>query len=157
MSPADGARAALWACLLALLAGCGGGETPPPPAQPYADPGFVEAAGCRLHYALTPTIDLPSGVAGSYGIVQRRNLALLTVALVMQDGAACDVALRSATAVSLTGLRRPLALARHDDDGAPTFLATVEIRDREAVTIEILALAAGREIEARFTRSFHVD
>ena len=148
--------------LLALLAACGDAPTPPPPAQPYTDPGFTDAGDLRLHYALTPTLDLPAGIAGSYGIVQRRNLALLTIALVPRDApgttriAAQEL---TASAISLTGVRTPLALARHDDAGGPTWLATVEIRHRVPVTIEIRlrATADAPEIASRWTREFHLD
>jgi len=148
--------------VLALLAGCGDASAPPPPAQPYTDPGFADAGDLRLHYALTPTLDLPAGIAGSYGIVQRRNLALLTITLVPRDApgttriAASELA---ATAISLTGVRTPLVLARHDDSGGPTWLATVEIRHRVPVTIEIRLRATvdAPEIAARWTREFHLD
>ena len=147
---------------LAWLAACGDSPAPPPPAQPYTDPGYTDAGALRLHYALTPTLDLPTEIAGSYGIVQRRNLALLTITLVPRDApgatrvAASELA---ATAISLTGLRTPLALARHDDAGGPTWLATVEIRHRVPVTIEIRvrATAGAPEIASRWTREFHLD
>ncbi|HEU0223997.1 MAG TPA: DUF4426 domain-containing protein [Steroidobacteraceae bacterium] len=144
---------------MSLLAACSAGESPPPPAQTYADPGYVDAGDYRLHYAMTQTMDLPSEIAGSYGIVQRRNLALLTIALAARDGTLAEATGLEATAVSLTGLRRPLALARHHTATGPTWLALVEIRDREAVTIEIRAraTAAGPEITARFTRAFHLE
>lgn len=156
---ADGARGGIAACAVSLLAACSAGESPPPPAPPYTDPGYVDAGDYRLHYAMTQTTDLPSEIAGSYGIVQRPNLALLTIALSARDGKLADATGLEATAVSLTGLRRPLALARHDTATGPTWLAPVEIRDREAVTIEIRARApaAGPEIKARFTRAFHLE
>ena len=156
-------RALCLACFaLALLAACGDAAAPPPPAQPYTDPGFADAGALRLHYALTPTLNLPAEIAGSYGIVQRRNLALLTIALVPRDSpgtariAASEI---TATAISLTGLRTPLALARHDDAGGPTWLATVEIRHRVPVTIEIRLRATtdAPEITHRWTREFHLD
>jgi len=155
----DGVRGGVAACAVSLLAACSAGDSPPPPAQPFTDPGYVDGGDHRLHYALTQTTDLPSEIAGSYGIVQRNNLALLTIALVARDGSLAETAGLEASAVSLTGLRRPLALVRHDSATGPTWLAPVEIRDREAVTIEIRARApaAGPEIEARFTRAFHLE
>ena len=145
-----------------MLAACGDAPTAPPPAQPYTDPGFVAAGDLRLYYALTPTLDVPSEIAGSYGIVQRRNLALLAITLVPRDApgttriAAGEL---EATAISLTGLREPLTLARHDDAGGPTYLATVELRHRVPVTIEIRARATAESpaIAARWTREFHLD
>ncbi|HEY7740921.1 MAG TPA: DUF4426 domain-containing protein [Steroidobacteraceae bacterium] len=158
-SRVDGARGGAAACAMLLLAACGPGDAPPPAAQPYTDPGYVDAGDYRLHYAMTPTTDLPSEIAGSYGIVQRRNLALLTIALGTRDGRLTEAAGLEAAAVSLTGLRQPLVLARHDTVTGPTWLAMVGIRDREAVTIEILARAPGTgpEIKARFTRAFHLE
>lgn len=155
----DGARGAAAAGAMLLLAACGPGGSPPPAAQPYTDPGYVDAGDYRLHYAMTQTTDLPSEIAVSYGIVQRRNLALLTIALSSRDGRLAEATGLEAAAVSLTGLRQPLALARHDTATGPTWLAMVGIRDREAVTIEILARApaAGPEIKARFTRAFHLE
>jgi hypothetical protein len=151
------AAAAAGACI--LLAACGPEAVPPPPAPPYTDPGFVDAGDSRLHYALTPTTALPSEIAGSYGIVQRRNLALLTIVITARDGTRRGASALTATAVSLTGLRQALGLARHDAATGPTWLATVAIRDREPVTIEIRARAqdGGPEIAARFTRTFHLD
>jgi hypothetical protein len=158
-SPLAPARAVAAAGVCILLAACGSPAVPPPPAAPYTDPGFVEAGDSRLHYALTPTQDLPSEIAGSYGIVQRRNLALLTIALTARDGTRRETGDLAATAVSLIGLRQPIGLARHDSATGPTWLAMVAIRDREAVTIEIRARAdgAGPEVNARFTRAFHLD
>ena len=143
------------------LAACGDSDPSPPPARPYADPGFVEAGGMRMHYALTPTLDLPSAIAGSYGVVQKPNLALLTVTLAPQVAAGApqaDAYSVAATAVTLTGIRTPLALRRVHERGAATWLATLAVRHREPVTIEIRARHAdGAEIAARWTREFHVE
>jgi len=148
------------ACL--QLAACGGNPAPVPEALPYEDPGFAEAGEYRLHYALTMTRDLPSGIAGSYGIVQRRNLALLALTLVPRDpmtGPRVDAPEIEAESVSLTGERSALALARHDEAGRQSFLATVEVRHRVPVTIDIRARAttAGPEIRARLTREFRLE
>lgn len=143
------------------LAACGDGGHSPPTARSYTDPGFVEAGGIRLHYALTPTRDLPSVITGSYGIEQRPNLALLTIRPVPRDAELsplADAFTVEASAVALTGLRTPLALRRVDETGGPTWLATVAVRHREPVTIEIRAQAAnGPEIVARWTREFHLE
>src|ERR1700741_1379971 len=148
------------ACAALWLAACGERAVPPPPAPPYTDPGYVDGAGIRLHYALTPTVDLPSAIAGSYGIDQRPNLALLAITLVPQDagGARLDGAAVEATAVSLLGNRTPLALRRVDERSGPTWLATVKLRHREPVTIEIEARARadGAVVRARWTRSFPI-
>jgi len=155
------ARAGLL-CLLACFAACGNPPPPPPPAIPYTDPGFIATGAVRLHYALTPTQDLPAGIAGSYGIVQRRNLALLTITIVPQGapGTTRLVASElSATAIALTGERETLTLARHDGTGGPTYLATVDVRHRVPVTIEIQARTAADSprITARWTRQFHLE
>lgn len=147
---------------LLLLASCGDSATPIPAALPYADPGFVSAGEHRMHYALNMTRDLPSEIAGSYGIEQRRNLALLTITLMSQDadgGARLTPIALSATAVQLTGARQVLALTRHDETGGPTWLGTVEVRHRVPVTIEIRARATPEspELNARLTREFHLE
>jgi len=152
------AAAAAWL----LLASCGGNPEPVPEAAPYADPGFAEAGHHRLHYALTMTHDLPSGIAGSYGIVPRRNLALLTITLMPRDSnslARTGASEIEATAVTLTGERHSLPLARHDEAGGPTWLATVEVRHRVPVAIEIRARAtvASPEIRVRLMREFRLE
>jgi hypothetical protein len=145
-----------------LLASCGDATAPIPPAPPYADPGFVAGGGHRLHYALVMTRELPPGIAAAYGIVPRRNLALLSITLMPQasDGGMrlAPSALR-AEAVTLTGLRESLALARHDAADGPTYLATVAVRHRVPVTIEIQARATASSpvLRARVTREFHFD
>lgn len=156
--------AAAAAALLAftLAAGCGRSAEPVPQAPAYADPGFVEAHGWRLHYALTATQDLPSAIAGSYGVVQRPNLALLVVALEpVSPGEAADAAgsEAEATAIGLTGERTVLALSRRDEAGRPTWLATVEVRHRVPISIEVeaRATAAGPALRARLTREFRFD
>lgn len=146
----------------AAIAACGGGPAAPPPARPYADSGLVEAGGLRLHYALTPTLDLPPAVAGSYDVVQRRNLALLTVTIAPADATGrirLDDARVAATAISLMGTRTTLAVTRHDEPGGPTWLAPVEVRHRVPMTIEIRARATGSgpEVRARLTREFRFD
>jgi Domain of unknown function (DUF4426) len=150
------------ACLLALTSACGDPTVPPPPARPFADPGFVSTGGLRLYYALTPTLDLPAEIAGSYGIVQRRNLALLTITLVPQNGSGATRRVAgelAAVSIALTGERKTLALARHDEVGGPTYLAMVEVRHRVPVTIEIRARATEQQpmFTARLTREFHLD
>jgi hypothetical protein len=146
---------------LALAAGCGGSPEPVAEARPFADPGFVVGSGLRMHYALTASRDLPASIAGSYGIEQRRNLAVLTVAIAPQDprSAAAGAALRlEADAVSLTGIRRPLVLTRHDEAGGATWTATVEVRHRVPVTIEIRARTRdGLPLTARLTREFRLE
>ena len=156
--------AAATAALLAitLTVGCGRSAEPVPEAPAYADPGFVEAHGWRLYYALTATQDLPSAIAGSYGIVQRPNLALLVIALEPSSpGEAADAAgaAAEATAIGLTGERTALSLSRHDEAGRPTWLATVEVRQRVPITIEMeaRATAAGPALRARLTREFRFD
>jgi uncharacterized protein DUF4426 len=148
------------ACL--QLAACGGSPAPVPEALPFEDPGFAEAGEYRLHYALTMTSDLPSGIAGSYGIVQRHNLALLALTLVPRDPMTrphFDAPVIKAESVSLTGERSELTLVRHDEAGGPSFLATVEVRHRVPVTVDIRARAttASPEIRVRLTREFRLE
>lgn len=150
---------ALALCL--ALAGCGGTAMPPPAAS-YEDPGFVEAGGYRLRYALTQTTDLPAAIAGSYGIEQRRSLALLAVTFERLDtpaGRRVSAESLAAESVALTGERRELVLGRHDDPGGPTWLAAVELRHRVPITIEIRARAAGAGplLRARLTREFRLE
>lgn len=144
------------------LAGCAEAPSAPPRARPYADPGFVAAGNVRIYYALTLTGDLPSGIAGSYGVPARSNLALLTVALVPTVAGAAprtEAAELDAAAVNLLGERQPLVLRRIDEDGGPTYLATVTVHDREPVTIEIRARVAADapEIVLRWTREFYLE
>jgi hypothetical protein len=133
-----------------------------PEAPPYVDPGFTEAGAYRLYYALTLARDLPSVIAGSYGIEPRRNLAVLALTLAPSDErepAPPEAAEIEAVAVALTGERVPLALTRHDEAGRPTWLATVQVAHRVPLTIEIRARAtpAGPELRARLTREFRLD
>lgn len=153
----------LRACILTLaalaLAGCGEAPSGPARARPYIDPGFVAAGDVRMHYALTLTSDLPSEIAGSYGLLQRRNLALLTITFTSRAaGAAPRIAATEldAVAVSLLGERKPLVLRRIDEDGGPTYLATLSVRHREPITIEIRARVAvdAPQILSRWTREF---
>ena len=145
-----------------LLASCGGSPEPVPEAVPFTDPGFVETGDYRLHYALTMTGDLPSAIAGSYGIVPRRNLALLTLTLAPRSSigvtriGASEI---EATAVALTGERSSLPLVRHDEAGGPSWLAPVEVRHRVPITIDIRARAtdSSPEIRVRLTREFRLE
>lgn len=160
MVPAPGRAVAVFLCL--AVAACGGSPAPLPPAIPYLDPGAVEAGGYRLRYALTLTTDLPAEIAGSYGIEQRRNLALLVLTLEpgnARPGNRIDAEYMQAETVSLTGQRHALALVRHDDPGGPTWLAPVEVRHRTPLAIEIRARAssASPEIRARLTREFRLQ
>ncbi len=143
------------------ISGCGGSPEPVPPAASYEDPGFVEAGDFRLRYALTLSTDLPAEIAGSYGIVQRRNLALLVLTLERRAAAGQRVDAESveAESVALTGERHVLALARHDDPGGPTWLAPVEVLHRVPLTIEIRAraTAASPALRARLTREFRLE
>jgi hypothetical protein len=146
----------------AFNAACGGGAAPPPPARPYADPGFADAGPHRLYYALTPTQDLLPVIARSYDIEPRPNLALLTATLAPREPTNGDdvaTAELEATAISLTGERRPLAVRRHDEAGGATWLATVEMRHRVPMTIEIRARATATapEFKVRLTREFRFD
>jgi hypothetical protein len=159
--PTAGWRAALLFIGLAAAA-CGGPPASVPPAAAYHDPGVVEAGEHRLRYALTLTSDLPAEIAGSYGIDRRRNLALLVLTLERRDAQASvrvDADALEAEVIALTGERRALALARHDDPGGPTWLAPVEVRHRVPLTIEIRARArpASPELRARLTREFGLD
>ena len=152
--------AAAAAC--SLVAGCGGGSGPVPEAPPYVDPGFTEAGAYRLYYAFTLSTDLPSGIAGSYGILPRRNLAVLALTLAPSDegkAAAIDAPEIEAVAVFLTGEREALSLTRHDEAGRPTWIATLQVPHRVPLTIEIRARAtlAGPELRARLTREFRLD
>lgn len=144
------------------LAACGDSTGKPPQARPFTDPGYVAAGDVRLHYALTPTSDLLPEIAGSYGILRRRNLALLTITLTPAGaGATQRLAATELTAIAvpLLGERRPLVLRRFDEDGGPTYLATVSVRHREPITIELRARvgADGPEIATRWTREFHLE
>jgi hypothetical protein len=156
------ARRAAALAALALAGACGDRPVPVPEAPPYLDPGFVEAGSWRMHYALTLARDLPSAIAGSYGIEQRRNLAVLTVTLALRDapgGREVPAPMIKAESVGLTGRRESLALARHDEAGGASWLATVEVRHRVPLTIEIRARATpgDPELRARLTREFRLD
>ena len=151
-----------FATVLVFLAACGRDSEPVPKAPPYSDPGFVEAGAWRMDYALTMTRDLPSAIAGSYGIEQRANLALLTVTLAPTDTRAkppATAAAVEATAIALTGQRTTLPLERHDEVNVPTWLASVEVRHRVPITIEIRARATADapELRARLTREFRLE
>jgi len=149
--------------MLALaIAGCGGSPGPVPPATRFEDPGFVESGAWRLRYALTQSTDLPAEIAGSYGIVQRRNLALLVLTLERSDappGPRFDAESIEAESVALTGERRALVLSRHDDPGGPTWLAPVDVLHRVPFTIEIRvrADASSPALSARLTREFRLE
>ncbi len=153
----------LAACLLVLgLAACGGSPAPVPQARSYEDPGFVESGGWRLRYALTQSTDLPAEIAGSYGIVQRRNLALLVLTLERvgdAPGTRVDAEAIEAESIALTGERRTLVLSRHDEPGGPTWIAPVELQHRVPFTIEIRARAeaASPMLLARLTREFRLE
>jgi Domain of unknown function (DUF4426) len=156
------ARRAVLSAALLLGAACGGGGGPAPEAPPFGDPGFSDAGAWRMHYALTMTPDLPAEIAGSYGIVQRRNLALLTVTLAPRNAGAAGppvAPMAEAKSVALTGERTALPLARRDEAGNPTWLASLEVRHRVPVTIEIRARATPEspEMRARLTREFRLD
>jgi len=145
-----------------LAAGCGGVPGPVPQAPPYVDPGFTDAGAYRLYYALTLSRDLPSGIAGSYGIQPRRNLAVLALTLAPSDGREAppvDAPEIEAVAVFLTGERGPLSLTRRDEAGRPTWFATLQVAHRVPLTIEIRARAtpASPELRARLTREFRLD
>lgn len=144
------------------LAACGESPVTTPPAVPYADAGFVAAGDVRLHYALTLTSELAPTIARSYGILPRRNLTLLTIAIapVGAVGASRIAAIElEVVAVTLLGDRRPLTMRRFDEAGGPTYLATVAVRHREPITIEIRArvAASGPEIATRWTREFYLE
>ena len=152
--------AAAAAC--SLVAGCGSEPGPVPEATPYVDPGFTEAGAYRLYYAFTLSRDLPSEIAGSYGILPRRNLAVLALTLAPSDerrAAPNDAPEIEAVAVFLTGEREALSLTRRDEAGRPTWLATLQVPHRVPFTIEIRARAtpAGPELRARLTREFRLD
>ena len=149
------------AAALVLAAGCGDNPEPVAEAAPYLDPGFVEAGGYRLHYALTLASDLPAVIAGSYGIQPRPNLAVLTIAIAPREpgaGAPLADARVDATAVTLTGVRTALALSRHDESGGATWIGTVDVRHRVPFTIEIeaRAISGGPLLRARLTREFRL-
>jgi hypothetical protein len=155
------ARAATAAALL-LVAGCGGNPEPVAEAMPYLDPGYVEAAGFRLHYALTLSTDLPAAIAGGYGIEPRTNLAVLTVAIGPRDAGTRPVladARAEATAVSLTGARTRVPLTRRGEPNGATWIGTAEVQHRVPITIEIVAHATsdGPPVRARLTREFRLE
>lgn len=155
-------RAQILALVCVAIGACGSEPDSPPAAREYADPGYVAATGVRLYYALTLTSDLAPAIAGSYAVVQRPNLALLTITLAPEAAAGTGRIAASeleATAVTLLGERQALPLRRVDEPGGPTYLAEVAVRDREPITIEIRAraVADGPEITARWTREFYLE
>ncbi len=155
-------RAQILAFTCFSLGACGSDTGGPRPAREFSEPGFVVAGDVRLNYALTLTDDLPPAIAGSYAIVQRPNLALLTITLAPAagDGTERIAALElEARAVTLLGERQALSLRRVNESGGPTYLATVKVRNREPITIEIRArtVPGGPEITARWTREFYPE
>jgi len=141
-------RAQMLALACLAIGACDAGPEKPQAARIYADPGFVAAGHVRLYYALTMVDDLPPAIAGSYAVVQRRNLALLTITLAPEAAVgARRIRAREldAAAVTLLGVRQALALRRVDEPGGPTYLAEVAVRNREPITIEIRARAAASQ------------
>lgn len=155
-------RAQILALACLAVGGCGENPSTPPAARELADPGFVSAGGVLLNYALTLTDDLAPAIAGSYGIVPRSNLALLVITLSPANRAGTErlAAIElTASAVSLIGDRQALPLRRVNEQGGPTYLATLAVRHREPVTIEIRArtVADAPELTARWTREFYLE
>ena len=159
---ARNSRRAAMVALLAVAAACGRDPEPVPEAPAYTDPGFVEGGGWRMHYALTASQDLPSAIAGSYGIVQRPDRAVLVIALeatAPQAPAPAFAPSAEAESIGLTGEREAIALARRDEGGRPAWVATVAVRRRVPVTIEIRVRATPESppLRARLTREFRFE
>jgi hypothetical protein len=118
-------RTQILALTCLFLGACSSDPGEPRPAREFSDPGVVTAGNVQLHYALTLTGDLPPAIAGSYDIVQRPNLALLTITLAPAAGAGTErlTALElDAQAVTLMGERQALSLRRVNELGGPTYL-----------------------------------
>jgi hypothetical protein len=156
------------ACLgaLALLASC---DPAPEPAAGSAADGVLGATesskdfGDYVVYVNALNTDqLTPEVARQYGIVRSKSRAMLTVSVHKKEAAGAAKGVRagvSASAVSLGGQLKPIALREVADGDAVYYVGQLVISDEETLLYDIEVRLADRTepLSLRYQKQFFVD
>lgn len=145
--------------LLPLLPACGGGNTPPPPARTWTDPGYVQQGAYVLSYSAQPTVDLAPAIAAAYGIGARADRAVVVVSLTRDAQATDGSESVTVSARTLTGAAREIQLRKATHAGVVAWIGELTVAHRELLLFEVQARPAGDPvaINAAFQREFFTE
>jgi hypothetical protein len=157
-----------FACLgaLALLASC---DRAPEPAVSRAEDGVLDATenskdfGDYVVYVNALNTDqLTPEVARQYGIVRSKSRAMLTVSVHKKQPAGAGKGVKagvSASAVSLGGQLKPIALLEIMDGDSFYYVGQLVIGDEETLLYDVEVLLADRAepMSIRYQKQFFVD
>lgn len=110
-----------------------------------------------VHYMLMPTTMLDAEVAKNYQLSRSRNYQLLNISVLRSKDQQAQQVELSGTATNLAGQRQQLSFKPVKEGSALYYLAGVEARSEQKITIE-LTIRQGDELQVlKFTQDVYPE
>lgn len=110
-----------------------------------------------VHYMLMPTTMLDADIAKNYQLSRSRNYQLLNISVLNTADQKAQAVELSGTATNLAGQRQQLSFKPVKEGAAMYYLAGVEARSEQKITIE-LSIRLGNELQIlKFTQDVYPE
>ena len=110
-----------------------------------------------VHYMLMPTTMLDADIAKNYQLSRSRNYQLLNISVLNTADQQAQAVELSGTATNLAGQRQQLSFKPVKEGAALYYLAGVEARSEQKITIE-LSIRQGNELQLlKFTQDVYPE
>lgn len=110
-----------------------------------------------VHYILMPTTLLDAEVAKSYQLSRSRNYQLLNISVLSSKQQVAQQVELSGTATNLAGQRQQLSFKPVKEGAALYYLAGVEARSEQKMTIELLIRQGSQQQTLKFTQDVYPE
>lgn len=110
-----------------------------------------------VHYILMPTTMLDAEIARQYQLNRSRNYQLLNISVLTRDSQQPQQVEISGTAVNLAGQRQTLAFRPIKESNALYYLAGVEVRSEQKMTIEVSIRQGDTQQTLKFSQDVYPE
>lgn len=110
-----------------------------------------------VHYILMPTTLLDAEIARQYQLNRSRNYQLLNISVLASDNQQAQQVELSGSAVNLAGQRQTLTFRPVKDGKALYYLAGVEARSEQQMTIHVTIRQGDQQQELQFSQDVYPE
>ncbi len=110
-----------------------------------------------VHYILMPTTMLDAEIARQYQLNRSRNYQLLNISVLTSDNQQPQQVEISGTAVNLAGQRQTLTFRPIKESNALYYLAGVEVRSEQKMTIEVSIRQGDTQQTLKFSQDVYPE
>jgi hypothetical protein len=110
-----------------------------------------------VHYMLMPTTMLDADIARQYQLNRSRNYQLLNISVLTRDSQQPQQVDISGTAVNLAGQRQTLTFRPIKESNALYYLAGVEVRSEQKMSIEVTIRQGDTQQTLKFSQDVYPE